>query len=57
MPYTIRKLPNKNKYRVYDSKGKILSNGSTLKNAKSQVRLLNAIDNNPKFKKKLNKKK
>ena len=46
MPYTIRKVPNKSCYRVTKSIGSrdVLSKCPTLKNAKKQVRLLNAID-------------
>jgi len=45
MPYKIRKLPNKEKYRVYNSETKeIKAYGTSLKNAKSMVRLLNAIN-------------
>lgn len=45
MPYKIRKLPNKNKYRVYNSDtGVIHAHSTTLENAKSQVRLLYMIE-------------
>ena len=51
MPYTIRKLPKKNLYRVTSKdSGKVVSKGTTLEKAKSQVRLLYAL-NNPSFKK------
>jgi len=54
MPYTIRKLRGKNCYSVKkrQSKGKrrTLSKCTTLKKAKAQIRLLNAIDHNPDFK-------
>ena len=57
MPYSIRKLPNQNKYRVKNKEtGKIHAKATTLKNAKKQVRLMNAIDHNPKFAKKIRKK-
>ena len=47
MPYTIRKLPNKNKYKVTDTETKrIISKGTTKKKAESQVKLLNAIHHN-----------
>lgn len=46
MPYKIRKLPNKNKYEVYNKlTGEKHAIQSTEKNAKSQFRLLNAIHN------------
>jgi len=45
MPYNFRKLPNQNLYRVYNSKTKeIHSYGTTLENAKKQIKLLNMID-------------
>ena len=45
MPYTIRKLPNQNLYRVYNSVTKeIHSYATTLENAKKQVKLLHMID-------------
>ena len=45
MPYTIRKLPNKDLYRVYNTTSKeIKAKGTTLDKAKKMVRLLNAID-------------
>lgn len=51
MPYVIRKLPNKNLYRVTNKRtGKIHANGTTKKNAQRQVRLLNAIEHNKSFK-------
>lgn len=53
MPYTIRKVRGKNCFSVKKPKGtrrRVLSKCTSLKNAKAQVRLLNAIDHNPKFK-------
>lgn len=45
MPYNFRKLPNQNLYRVYNSKTKeVHSYGTTLENAKKQIKLLNMID-------------
>ena len=45
MPYNFRKLPNQNLYRVYNSKTKeIHSYGTTLENAKKQIKLLNMVD-------------
>jgi hypothetical protein len=52
MPYTIRKVPGKNCYSVKKAKGKkrrTLSKCTTMKKAKAQIRLLNAIDHNPNF--------
>jgi hypothetical protein len=49
MPYRVRKLPGRPLYRVTAvDTGKILSKGTTLEKAKSQIRLLYAL-NNPKF--------
>jgi hypothetical protein len=45
MPYKLRKLPNKDLYRVYNAKtGEIHSYGTTLENAKKQITLLNMVD-------------
>lgn len=45
MPYKIRKLPNKDLYRVYNSITKdVKAYGTTLQKAKAMVRLLNAVD-------------
>ncbi len=59
MPYTIRKVRNKNCYSVKNSETKqIKSNCTSLKKAKSQVRLLNAIEHgwkpSPKYSRKKN---
>lgn len=48
MPFHIRKKPNKSCYMVYKkktnaSKRRVYSKCTTLKNAKKQIRLLNAI--------------
>jgi len=41
MPYSIRKLPGKNLYRVRKlENGKVLAKATTLKKAKAQIRLL-----------------
>lgn len=41
MPYSIRKLPGKNLYRVRQKNtGEVLSRGTTMNKAKAQVRLL-----------------
>lgn len=46
MPYKIRKLPNKDLYRVYNKDtGKIFSYGTTLEKAKKQIRFLHMIEN------------
>ncbi len=53
MPYTIRKVRGKKCFSVKKPKGakrRVMSKCTSLKNAKAQVRLLNAIDHNPKFK-------
>lgn len=45
MPYTIRKLPNQDLYRVYNSKTKeVHSYATTLENAEKQVKLLHMVD-------------
>jgi len=45
MPYNIRKLPNKNKYKVYNiDTGKIFSYSASLGDAEKQVRLLRSLD-------------
>jgi len=50
MPYSIRKLPNKSCYKVYNKKTKRVSSKCTSKSrAKKQVRLLSAIEYNKKF--------
>lgn len=41
MPYSIRKLPGKEKYRVrQENTGKVYAKATTLKKAQAQVRLL-----------------
>ncbi len=49
-PVKIRKLPNKNKYRVYDGK-RIVAKSTTKKKAESQSRLLRGIAHGMKVKK------
>lgn len=45
MPYSIRKLPNKDLYRVYNTQNKAVhSYATTLENAKKQVTLLHMVD-------------
>ena len=56
MPYTIRKVPKRNCYSVKKTKGKgkvkgrrIFARCTSKAKAKKQVRLLYALENNPKF--------
>lgn len=50
MPYTIRKIPNKDCYKVYNRKSKkVFSKCSTKENAIKQLRLLRAIQFNKNF--------
>ena len=56
MPYTIRKVPNRNCYSVKKAKGKAKGKGRRIfarctskAKAKKQVRLLYALENNPNF--------
>jgi len=45
MPYSIRKLPNKDLYRVkVKHTGQVLSKGTTLEKAKAQIRYLGMRD-------------
>lgn len=45
MPWKIRKLPNKNRFRVYNAEtGEIHAKGTSLENAKKQVRLLYLVE-------------
>lgn len=45
MPYAIRKLPKKNKYRVRNIEtGAVKAKSTTLPNAKKLVRLLNSME-------------
>lgn len=45
MPYQIRKLPNQEKYRVYNKETKeVHAFATSKKNAEKQVRLLNAVE-------------
>ena len=54
MPYTVRKVRNKPCYRVSNKKTKkVYAKCSTKDNAKKQVKLLRAVENNPKFVEKL----
>ncbi len=50
MPYATRKVRNKSCYRVYNRKTKrVFAKCTTKTRAKKQLRLLRAIQNNPKF--------
>jgi hypothetical protein len=50
MPYSIRKVPKKPCYRVYNKKTKkTFAKCSTRVNAEKQVRLLRALENNKNF--------
>jgi hypothetical protein len=54
MPYKIRKVRNKSCYKVYKPKTrKVFAKCSTLENARKQVRLLTAIENNKSFRTKI----
>jgi hypothetical protein len=45
MPYSMRKLPNKNLYRVYNRRTKrVTAYGTTLEKAKKQIRYLYMVD-------------
>lgn len=46
-PYSVRKLPYSNKYRVRGEGGRIHAFGTTRRKADAQVRLLNQIESNP----------
>jgi hypothetical protein len=43
MPVKMRKLPNKNKWRVYDKQGHIHAKSTSKPNAQKQIRLLNGL--------------
>lgn len=48
MPFKYRKIRGKDLYKVYNTKtGEVHSSGSTLENAKKQIKLLYMIENNP----------
>lgn len=45
MPYTIRKMPNRNCYRVRNLRtGRVMSDCTSRAKAEAQVRLMHAID-------------
>jgi hypothetical protein len=49
MPFELRKLPNKDLYKVFNKDTKeVYSKGSTLKNAKKQIRLLYLLESKKK---------
>lgn len=43
MPAYLRKLPNKNRWQVRDTKGHVHAKSTTKAKAEAQVRLLNAV--------------
>lgn len=46
MPFQVRKLPNKDLYKVYNTNTKeVYSKGSTYDNALKQVKLLHMLEN------------
>lgn len=50
MPYAIRKMPKRNCYKVFNKNTKkIFAKCASMKNAQKQLRLLRALQNNPKF--------
>ena len=50
MPYVIRKLPNKERFRVFNkSTGKVYAKATTKKRALRQIRLLHMIDSRKKI--------
>jgi hypothetical protein len=50
MPYTLRKVANKNCYKVMNRKTKrVFAKCTTKEKAKKQIRLLNAIEYNKNF--------
>lgn len=51
MPLRKRKLPRKNKWRVYDGK-RVIAKETTLENAESQMRLINGLKHGMKLRKK-----
>jgi hypothetical protein len=50
MPYAVRKVRNKDCFRVYNKVSKrVFAKCTTMEQAQKQLRLLRAIQNNPKF--------
>jgi len=53
MPYTVRKMPNRNCYKVFNTNTKkIFAKCTSMVKAQKQLRLLRALQNNPKFRSK-----
>jgi hypothetical protein len=53
MPYSIRKMPNRACYKVFNKNTKkVFAKCATMDNAKKQLRLLRGLKNNPKFRSK-----
>lgn len=49
MPYVLRKLPNKDLYKVFNKEtGTVYSSGTTKEKAQKQIRLLYMLENQPK---------
>jgi hypothetical protein len=54
MPYAVRKMPNRNCYKVFNKNTKkVFAKCTSVANAQKQLRLLRAIQYNPKFRSKL----
>ena len=54
MPYAVRKVNNKDCYRVYNVVSKrTFAKCTTMEQAKKQLRLLRALQHNPKFRRRL----
>lgn len=52
MPYGIRKMPNKNCYKVFNKNTKkVFAKCTSMERAQKQLRLLRGLQNNPKFRK------
>jgi hypothetical protein len=50
MPYAVRKMPKRNCYKVFNKNTKkVFAKCTSMKNSQKQLRLLRAIQNNPKF--------
>jgi len=50
MPYKTRKVPGRSCYRVYNAKTKrVFAKCTSKSKAQKQIKLLRAIENNPKF--------
>ncbi len=53
MPYSIRKMPNRKCYKVFNKNTKkVFAKCTTMDKAKKQLRLLRGLKNNPKFRSK-----